>query len=248
MNPSIARTLVSFAFTAAPAAALAGPQVTGPAFDCAKVTGQVEQLVCQDAALAALDRTLAQAYAAATKSWPQNVAAEQRAYQRGWIKGRDDCWKEPDVRACTERSYRTRIVELQIRSGQLQAPAPVGYACSGGEDKPFLVTYYQETDPKSAVITYGDAQVIALAAPSGSGARYTAHLVELWEHQGEAAVAWFGTRLTCRPRGADPVAQGRPQERRPLGGTSWVLVRFQSMDDTTLVPREIGRASCRERV
>lgn len=234
MNPWIARPLVACALTAA--AASAGPQAPGPSFDCAKASSQVEQLVCKDEGLTALDRRLAEVYAAATKSWPENVAAEQRAYQRGWIKGRDECWKDTDVRACTERSYETRIVELQIRSGQLQAPTPVGYACSGGEGKPFLVTYYQETDPKSAVITYGDDQVIALAAPTGSGARYTAAGVELWEHQGEAAVEWFGTKLTCRPRKGGPVAQGGRQERRPLAGTSWLLVEFQSMDDTTLRP------------
>jgi hypothetical protein len=42
-------------------------------------------------------------------------------------------------------SYRTRIVELQIKSGQLVAPTPVGYACTGGGDKPFFVTFYPQT-------------------------------------------------------------------------------------------------------
>jgi len=85
------------------------------------------------------------------------------------IKGRNDCWKADDPRACTELSYRTRIVELQIKSGQLMAPTPVGYVCTGGEAKPFFATFYRQTDPPSAVITYGNDQVIAFVAPSGSG-------------------------------------------------------------------------------
>jgi uncharacterized protein len=124
------------------------------------------------------------------------------AYQRGWIKGRNDCWKAADPRARAELSYRTRIVELEITSGQLPAATPVGFTCTGGEGKPFVATFYRETDPPSAVLTYGSDQVIAFVAPSGSGARYTAASVEFWEHQAEASLTWFGTTLICRPRPA----------------------------------------------
>ena len=110
----------------------------------------------------------------------------------------------PDPRACTEQSYRTRIVELQIKSGQLVAPKAVSFACTGGKDDPFLATFYNETDPPSAAFTYGNDQVIAVVAPSGSGARYTAANVEFWEHQGEATVKWFGTELKCRPKSSGP--------------------------------------------
>ena len=164
----------------------------------------MEKLICQDAGLAALDRRMADVFAAAIQAWPADVAAEQRAYQRGWIAGRNECWKDPDPRACTEQSYRTRIVELQIKSGQLVAPKAVGFACTGGKDEPFLATFYNETDPPSAVFTYGDDQVVAFVAPSGSGARYTAANVEYWEHQGEATVQWFGTELKCRPKSSGP--------------------------------------------
>ncbi len=220
-------TLALAALTARAGAAPGQPTSPGPTFECARASGQIEKLICQEADLAALDRRMAEVYAAAVKAWPANIAAEQRAYQRGWIKGRNDCWKADDPRACSQLSYRTRIVELQVKSGQLTAPTPVGYACTGGEDKPFLVSYYPQTDPPSAVITYGNDQVIAFVARSGSGARYTAANVQFWEHQGEAKVDWFGTSLTCRPRAAPRVS---------LAGTSWTLVQFQSMDDTTLEP------------
>lgn len=203
-----------------------GAKETGPSFDCAAATGQVEQLVCKDAALSALDRKMAQVFAAAVKTWPANIAAEQRAAQRGWVKGRNDCWKEADVRACTEQSYGARIVELQIQSGQFMAPAPVGYACTGGEDKDFLVTFYAETDPKSAVITYGGDQVIALSRPTGSGARYGAANVDFWEHHGEAAVEWFGTKLACRVLDAT-TALAKPPKSAFAASTSSAFLASQ---------------------
>lgn len=180
------------------AAAGQAAKPTSPSFDCAKATGQVEQLVCKDAGLAALDRKLADAYAKALKGWPANVAKEQRTFQRGWIKGRNDCWKDSDVRACVENEYKTRLVDVQIKGGLVMAPTPVGYRCKG-EDTPVMAAFYKETDPPSAVVTIGNDQVIAFLARSGSGAKYTAANVEFWEHQGEVTLAWFGKKLTCAP-------------------------------------------------
>jgi uncharacterized protein len=169
-----------------------------PSFDCAKATGQVEQLVCKDAGLAALDRKLADAYAKALKGWPANVAQEQRTFQRGWIKGRNDCWKDSDVRACVENEYKTRLVDVQIKGGLVMAPTPVGYRCKG-EATPVMAAFYKDTDPPSAVLTIGNDQVIAFQARSGSGTKYTAANVEFWEHQGEVTLEWFGKKLTCAP-------------------------------------------------
>jgi len=172
----------------------------GPAFDCSKATGVVEELICTDEGLAALDRRLAEVFATAVENWPADDLAELKAFQRGWIKGRNDCWKAEDVRACVESSYQSRIVELQIQSGQLEVPPPVGYVCEGHEGTPFFAVFFRQTDPPSAVLTFGDAQVIAFIARSGSGARYIADNVEFWEHHGEARVDWYGTPLTCEAR------------------------------------------------
>lgn len=171
-----------------------------PSFDCNQASGEIEELICADADLAKLDRELAEAWKKALANWPQEEVAVQRAFQRGWIKGRNDCWKAEDKRGCVEESYWTRIVEIQIQSGQLEVPAVVGFDCPDAEHKPFTVVFYQQTEPPSAVITYGDDQVIAFRAPSGSGTRYVATNVEFWEHQGEATVDWFGTQFVCRPR------------------------------------------------
>ena len=229
------------AFAAGAVPACGQVQKPGPAFDCAKASGEVENLICKDSELAALDRKMANVYAAAMKRFPANIAAKERVLQRGWIKGRNDCWKAADIRRCVIEEYRTRIVELQIRSGQLMAPTAIGYECPE-KDKPFFATFYRETDPPSAVLTYGNDQVIAFLTPSASGAKYVATNMEFWEHHGEAAVNWYGNKMTCKrlPGGRDPATQEK-RERLPLGRTAWKLVQFQSMDDTTLVP---GDATC----
>jgi uncharacterized protein len=171
-----------------------------PSFDCAKAAGEIETLICKDAALIALDRQLADVFARALKRLPSKVAAEQRTVQRGWIADRNACADRDDPRACTELSYQTRIVELQIRSGQLKVPKPVSYLCDGDPAEPLRVTYY-ETEPGSAVITYGDDQVIAFAARAASGVRYTTPEVDFREHQGEARLVWSGVKVTCKVAG-----------------------------------------------
>ena len=82
----------------------------------------------------------------------------------------------------------------------LMVPSPVGYLCAGEEAKSFTAVFYTETDPPSAVISFGRDQVIAFAEPTGSGAKYTAPNVEFWEHHGEATVDWFGAKLRCKVR------------------------------------------------
>jgi hypothetical protein len=62
------------------------------------------------------------------------------------------------------------------------------------------VAFYNQTDPKSAGITFGDRQAIALAAPVASGARYSRRNVDFWEPQGEATVIWSRVTYVCTPR------------------------------------------------
>jgi membrane-bound inhibitor of C-type lysozyme len=89
---------------------------------------------------------------------------------------------------------------VQIRGGQLEVPNEVAFVCKGQEQQPFTAVYYNQTDPKSAVFTFGGKQTIALAVRSGSGARYASAEVDFWEHQGEATVKWSGKMFTCKPR------------------------------------------------
>ena len=171
-----------------------------PSFDCAKASNDVEKLVCSDAELASLDRGLGTAYADAVKRWPDAEKVTQRSAQQAWIARRNACAKQQDARSCVETSYRQRMVEVQIKGGQLVAPTAVAYVCKGRENEPFTVAFYNQTDPVSAVVTLGDRQSIAFGMPTASGSRYRSADVDFQEHQGEATVRWSGTTLTCRTR------------------------------------------------
>lgn len=139
-----------------------------PSFDCAKAHGTTEQLVCQDAGLAALDNELAALYPKALANLSAEQAKTEKAMQRGWIKGRNECWKESDSRQCVEESYQLRITELQIKGGQLMVPSPVDYQCDG---EIRLSTYfYNEAKRPAAVINLSEgaqqSQVLAFEAPA----------------------------------------------------------------------------------
>jgi uncharacterized protein YecT (DUF1311 family) len=88
-----------------------------PSFDCSKASGPVEALICSDPELAALDVELARLYQAVSAKMSGRERKTLRTYQRGWLKGRNDCWKAVGVgvRACVEASYRGRIQELRAQ-------------------------------------------------------------------------------------------------------------------------------------
>ena len=86
-----------------------------PSFDCAKASHEIEELICKDAELADLDRSLADLYAVVLKNTPTGEQKTLKAEQRGWVKGRNDCWKSSDERGCVKREYEARISELKDR-------------------------------------------------------------------------------------------------------------------------------------
>lgn len=170
-----------------------------PSFDCAAAASDAEKLVCSDPALAALDRRLAEVHARA-KAAPGADQARLAAEQRGWAKGRDDCWKSVERSRCVSEAYMTRTVQLQLDSGETTVPEAAAYDCDDNS-KRFTVVYYNDLDPKSAVVTWGDDQAIAFPMMAASGARYGREGMEIWEHQGELSVDFYGNRFTCRAAG-----------------------------------------------
>ncbi|WOQ14126.1 MliC family protein [Aeromonas media] len=175
-----------------------------PSFDCAKAHGAAEQLVCQDAGLAALDNELAALYPKALSQLSAEQQKTEKAMQRGWIKGRNECWKESDTRQCVEESYQLRITELQIKGGQLRVPNPVDYQCDGGIR---LSTYfYNEAKRPAAVINLSEgaqqSQVLAFEAPSASGARYEGQNLTLLTKGNEARLERYDQAARqCRVSG-----------------------------------------------
>ncbi len=188
----------------------AGPaQAQGPTFDCAKAQGQVEQLICKDQGLAALDRTLDEVYKAALAKARDGVPQLLRTEQRGWVKGRNECWKVPtfltaswqakDLRECVEGTYRLRISELQATMRLLPPKGPVFFACENNPANEIVATFFA-SDPPTARLERGDQTVTVWLVPAGSGSRYEGQNVEFWTKGAEATVTWLDARLQCSER------------------------------------------------
>ncbi|MGK4474284.1 MliC family protein [Aeromonas molluscorum] len=171
-----------------------------PSFDCTKAKGAAETLICKDAALAALDNELATLYPKALANLSPEQLKTEKAMQRGWIKGRNDCWKAKDLRQCVEENYQQRITELQIKGGQLMVPTPVDYQC--GKDVSLSTYFYNDAKLPAAVINLSEGdnqqQVLAYETPSASGARYEGQNLALFTKGDEASLERYGQpTLAC---------------------------------------------------
>ena len=87
-----------------------------PSFDCSKVKkNSPEGLICSSDKLMNLDNELATVY---KQALPKATKEDMlKAHQRGWIKGRNDCWKAKDEEQCMVDEYKLRIKELKEKYG-----------------------------------------------------------------------------------------------------------------------------------
>jgi uncharacterized protein len=163
---------------------------SGPSFDCGTVrSGGIEAMICTDKELAALDGRLAEVYAAAAEKAGREQSPVLKAEQRGWIKGRNDCWKSVDRRRCVADSYSLRIAELQARYRLVAGIGPVFYACDNNPKNEVIVTFFQ-TDPPTLVAERGDRVSLMYRQPGASGTTYQGRNESFREHQGEARITW----------------------------------------------------------
>lgn len=172
----------------------------GPSFDCDKIRpGSIEEMICKDDRLSAMDRTLAAVYAMAMEKTANEHPPVLKAEQRGWIKGRNDCWKSDDKRRCVEEAYELRIAELQARYRLVPVAGSAIYVCDGQPAKQVTATFFQ-TQPPTAIAEFGDQTSLMIQQPAASGARYQGRNESLWEHQGEALITWgYGTpEMRCK--------------------------------------------------
>ena len=170
-------------------------------FDCGQADGTVEEMICADDDLAALDRELAAVYAAAARKAANEQPPVLKAEQRGWIKGRNECWKSDDPRSCTADAYRLRIAELQARYRLVPEKGPIWYFCDGDPRNEVVVTYY-ETAPPTLIAERGDQVSLMVLQPSASGIKYQGRNELFWEHQGAATVVWGyeAPEMRCHPK------------------------------------------------
>ncbi|WP_078085920.1 MliC family protein [Microbulbifer mangrovi] len=175
------------------------PGEVKPTYDCnQQLSSSIEELICADSGLAQLDQQMAEVFAAAAKTDKAQQDRYFKARQRGWIKGRNDCWKAQDRRACTENSYKRQIASLQARYALVPGRGPVTYICDGSE---VTATYYP-TEPPSAVAEHKGEESLMFIEPTASGTRYRGRNEIIWEHQGEAKITWGvdGIEMQCKVR------------------------------------------------
>ena len=69
-------------------------EAQGSSYDCDNVkAGSIEEMICFDKGLSALDRRPAEVYTIAIEKAVNKHPPILKPEQRGWIKGRNDCWK-----------------------------------------------------------------------------------------------------------------------------------------------------------
>lgn len=176
---------------------VAGTQLSSqPSFDCGKSSGAAERLICEDAELAALDQRLSETYrqaiatASALDAGAEDVIANLKAMQRGWIKGRNDCWKADYLRTCVESAYLDREGML-VAAWLLQAPsAIVSYSCEGNRANETTAFFFNTKRP-SIRIEYGDRIKTGSLVPAASGAKYSLEFGgSFWSKDEDALFAW----------------------------------------------------------
>jgi len=183
-------------------AATAAQADEGPSFDCARAEGEVETLICGEADIAALDRRLAE-------TWAEVIDVAEglderpdmdalRAEQRGWIKGRNDCWKADDAAACVTDAYEVRISTLAARWMLAPETGAARYVCEGNPANAFHASFRDTLRP-SVRIEYGDGVKVGVQTRTASGARYEMPFgAFLWTKGDAATFAWEeGRELTC---------------------------------------------------
>jgi len=161
-----------------------------PSYNCDNVkANSIEEMICKDDELSAFDRKLSIVYSAAIKKATNEHPPVLKAEQRGWIKGRNECWKADNKRACVKDEYQLRIAELQARYRLVPSKGPVMYVCDGDPKNEVVATFFQ-TDPPTLIAERGDQASFMVLQPSASGSKYQGRNESLWEHGGEAIIVW----------------------------------------------------------
>lgn len=148
-----------------------------PSFDCSKASSGAEKLICATPELAALDRRLADRFASALRKvraldkGAEEAEAELRATQRGWTKGRDECWTAVDEKDCVRFAYQSRENEL-VAVWMLEQPTGIMFwACDGNPANEVVTTFF-DTDLPSIRFERGDSVDAGSLTRTASGARY----------------------------------------------------------------------------
>jgi uncharacterized protein len=182
--------------TTAPAATSTTQPPPAPmTFDCAKPANKAQQLICSEPQLTDIDRRLQADYQQALARPGADLATLTTA-QSAFATIRDGCADFIQVRPCVVEAYQTRLVELAIADPATVVPPVVTYDCPADAGT-LTAQFYNQLDPKTAVLDWKGNRVILFIQESGSGARYARQGSEYWEHQGEVTLDLGGTKFVC---------------------------------------------------
>ncbi|WP_406645884.1 MliC family protein [Aliisedimentitalea scapharcae] len=176
----------------------------GPSFDCSKADSTAEDAVCASETLSALDRELTRVYSLAVKgpNMTDDRVHDLRAFQRGWVKGRNDCWKSSlGVEHCVLQEYVLRIGEIRTefadaRSEDGASTGPFPYVCEG-MDVPVSVVFISAPEAIAGLTWLGGGAVLT-GTPAGSGSKYTHANTTFWVQGDDATLTQAdGQEVTC---------------------------------------------------
>ncbi|MGB1262143.1 MAG: MliC family protein [Cognaticolwellia sp.] len=163
---------------------------TLPSFPCDNnANGTIEVLICQDQELSKLDRKLSNIYALAANKAKNERPALLAAEQRGWIKGRNQCWQSNDKRACVLTSYTRRNAELQAKYKLVPSSGALRFICDNNASNEVIVTFFQ-TKPATLIAERGDSVSFMYLQPSENGKKYYGRNETIWQHQGNTKIVW----------------------------------------------------------
>ena len=166
--------------------------------DCTKASSDVEQLVCSDPSLSALDQKLGTVYKEAEAKQGTPVPEWFVNEQRGWNADRDACGKAGSMKSCVDSAYSRRIAAIQASNLLVPTKGTVTSSCPHNGDHGEVVAMFADTDPPTVVLERGDKSIVAYFVKTASGARYEGSNVTFVDRGGEVQVLWLGTALKCR--------------------------------------------------
>lgn len=155
----------------------------------------MEKYMCERIAQVDLQDNLAQLLkdiAGKQSDWPGlNVAAEQQA----WLKQRDACANQPELKMCLEFAYLERIATLQAQFDLMPKEGPVKYACHDYSE-PLLLTFVS-TNPPLVVRQRGDQRQIAWMHPTSGGDKFEGEQFVFHEVRGGGELIQDGKTYSC---------------------------------------------------
>lgn len=197
-------TLIALWPTAIAVGLAMAARAEGQTLNCGKAQGEVEKLICGDTALLALNHQLDTAYRAALIKASGSLAPRLRREQRGWVKGRNDCWKTrgqqtwitatwtvDTVRACVDGQTRVRISELQA-VWRLLPPRTVAFSCQGNAANEVVANSF-DTDPPTIRLERGDQTKTLWRVGLASEGRYEGQNASLVLQASALKLSWLDT-------------------------------------------------------